>query len=349
MYDKNTAAHNGVQQASGIIWTATTILNRTNQAKEALPVSVAGALGEMLTNARHRLLDTREESKMGDLSAVEHILKVARQENVQVSPTISGALTDILVGFTEGMLKDPAVMSGGPRCGSKCGHGCGGLCTHDNPEAQHVVTLPLTDPELNRLGVDEIELWSLPAGTPGTGSPFNAELKVKLLKLLKRVRTMKEKVNDELDRKKEQAASRVPDWRDGASTAEAVPGSGSLRNATGTAEEACGQEKPEEKPGKSKDTRRRHDMVTSAYYTPDEAEELIEKIRAWLGNCNKGHRLSDLMEAIKAEFELSDGELGELLDIQSRLICNVRHGRPSPSVMARFTEVFGHAGGAKED
>ena len=349
MYDKNTAAHNGVQQASGIIWTATTILNRTNQAKEALPVSVAGALGEMLTNARHRLLDTREESKMGDLSAVEHILKVARQENVQVSPTISGALTDILVGFTEGMLKDPAVMSGGHRCGSKCGHGCGGLCTHDNPEAQHVVTLPLTDPELNRLGVDEIELWSLPAGTPGTGSPFNAELKVKLLKLLKRVREMKEKVNDELDRKKEQAASRVPDWRDGASTAEAVPGSGSLRNATGTAEEASGQENQEEKPGKSKDTRRRHDMVTSAYYTPDEAEELVGKIRAWLGNCNKGHRLSDLMEAIKAEFELSDGELGELLGIQSRLICNVRHGRPSPSVMARFTEVFGHAGGAKED
>ena len=90
-------------------------------------------------------------------------------------------------------------------------------------------------------------------------------------------------------------------------------------------------------------------MVTSAYYTPDEAEELIGKIRAWLGDCRESHRLADLVEAIKTQFDLSDGQLGELLGIQSRLVCNVRHGRPSPVAMARFTEVFGHAGGVKEN
>ena len=380
--ETKTAAHNGLQQAAGIIWTATTILNRTNQSKEALPVSVAGALGEMLTNARERLLDTREESKMGDLSAVEHILKVARQEKVQVSPTISGALTDILVDFTEGMLKDPAVLSGGHRCDHKCGHGCGGLCTHDNPEAQHVVTLPLNDPELNRLGVDEIELWSVPAAGGGNTPESKDKLKEKLLNVLRRVRETKERVNAELDRRKAQSAFkkdvedagkerdamaaekglRVPDWRD----TQGVPGSGSLRNATGTAEDdpdtARGEQislfpdedkpskpaKPEVKPAKEK-VKPDGTVEVSGFFSPEEAETMIGNIREWLSNCRDGHRLADILETIKQLFELTDQQIGELLGVSDRLICHVRHGRPSPFVLTRFTEVFGHAGGVKED
>ena len=90
-------------------------------------------------------------------------------------------------------------------------------------------------------------------------------------------------------------------------------------------------------------------ITVSGYYTPDEAAALIEKIRAWLGGCREGHRLADLMESIKAEFKLYDGQLGELLGISGRLVGYVRHGRPSPFALSRFTEVFGEAGASTDE
>ena len=53
------------------------------------------------------------------------------------------------------------------------------------------------------------------------------------------------------------------------------------------------------------------------------------------------------MTSIEEVFKLSDGQLGELVGISSRLVCNVRHGRPSPSALVKFTETFGNEGGVK--
>lgn len=87
----------------------------------------------------------------------------------------------------------------------------------------------------------------------------------------------------------------------------------------------------------------------SGWYTPEEAAELIGKIRGWLSGCREGHRLADLMEGIKAEFRLYDGQMGELLGISGRLVGYVRHGRPSPFALTRFTEIFGTDGSAREN
>ena len=85
----------------------------------------------------------------------------------------------------------------------------------------------------------------------------------------------------------------------------------------------------------------------SGYFTPEEAAKLTARIREWLSQCKCDHRLGDLMTSIEEVFHLSDGQLGELVGISSRLVCNVRHGRPSPFSQARFTEVFGFDGGVK--
>ena len=90
-------------------------------------------------------------------------------------------------------------------------------------------------------------------------------------------------------------------------------------------------------------------ITVSGYYTPEEAEALIEKIRDWLSGCRDVHSLADLMESIKRKFQLFDSQLGELLGISDRLVGHVRHGRPSPFAKARFVEVFGTAGGADAD
>lgn len=90
-------------------------------------------------------------------------------------------------------------------------------------------------------------------------------------------------------------------------------------------------------------------IQVSGYYTPEEAAELIGKIRDWLSGCRDVHSLADLMESIKRKFQLFDSQLGELLGISDRLVGHVRHGRPSPFAKARFTEVFGIAGGADAD
>lgn len=87
----------------------------------------------------------------------------------------------------------------------------------------------------------------------------------------------------------------------------------------------------------------------SGYFTPEEAAKLIKDIREWLSQCRDGHRLGDLINSIEYCFKLSDGQLGELIGVSSRLVCKVRHGRPSPFTLARFTEVFGTDGGAKEE
>ena len=196
----------------------------------------------------------------------------------------------------------------------------------------------------------------------------------RLFDLLGKVGDLKKDV-DGLSGGKAPRAERVPDWRD----TQRVPGSGVLRDATGTTEEVQGKPvgakedkpapvKPEEKPGK-KGTRRfavldkegkpalgiLHEKSkpadgtaeVSGYYTPEDAAALKERIREWLSGCKSGHRLGDLMTSIEEVFDLSDGQLGELVGISSRLVCNVRHGRPSPSALVKFTETFGTEGGAK--
>lgn len=191
---------------------------------------------------------------------------------------------------------------------------------------------------------------------------------------------------------------RVPDWRDGASTAETVSGSARTQgDAAGGADKAATPQKkeagasaaekvsgsartqeakpeagasaagavPEDKPApvkpeakpekeaKSGPVRTRKTKPgdgtaeVSAYYTREEAEKLIGRIREWLSGCNRGHRLGDLMTSIEDIFHLSDGQLGELIGVSSRLICSVRHGHPSPSALVRFTETFGDEGGVK--
>ncbi|MBP5586662.1 MAG: hypothetical protein J6Y92_09970 [Lentisphaeria bacterium] len=170
---------------------------------------------------------------------------------------------------------------------------------------------------------------------------------------------------------------RVPDWRDGASTAETVSGSARTQgDATGGADKAATPQKkeagasapgavPEDKPApvkpeakpekeaKSGPVRTRKTKPgdgtaeVSTYYTQEEAEKLIGRIREWLSGCNRGHRLGDLMTSIEDIFHLSDGQLGELIGVSSRLICSVRHGHPSPSALVRFTEAFGDEGGVK--
>lgn len=126
---------------------------------------------------------------------------------------------------------------------------------------------------------------------------------------------------------------------DGASTAEAV----SERKPDTTGHTPCAAPEPKKKKapkGKPADGT----AEISGYFTPEEAAALKARIREWLSKCNSGHCLGDLMTSIEDVFNLSDGQLGELVGISSRLVCNVRHGRPSPSAKARFTEVFGFGG-----
>ena len=107
------------------------------------------------------------------------------------------------------------------------------------------------------------------------------------------------------------------------------------------------EDKPEPKKAKvSKSKPADGTAEVSGYFTPEETAKLIEDIRAWLSECREGHRLGDLINSIEYCFKLSDGQLGELIGVSSRLVCKVRHGRPSPFTLARFTEVFGTDGGA---
>jgi len=181
-------------------------------------------------------------------------------------------------------------------------------------------------------------------------------------------------------------AERVPDWRDTASGADKVSGSARTRGG-GTKESrpaakpegkssanipdtafgakidlypsedksskpvpAKPEAKPAPEPKKEKAPKSKPADGTaeiSGYFTPEEAADLTERIRGWLSQCKCEHHLGDLMTSIEEVFKLSDGQLGELVGISSRLVCNVRHGRPSPSAKARFTEVFGFDGGVK--
>lgn len=114
------------------------------------------------------------------------------------------------------------------------------------------------------------------------------------------------------------------------------------------------EEKPESKPEPKKEKVSKSKPAdgtaeVSGYFTPEEAAKLIKDIREWLSQCRDGHRLGDLINSIEYCFKLSDGQLGELIGVSSRLVCKVRHGRPSPFTLARFTEVFGTDGGAKEE
>ena len=159
---------------------------------------------------------------------------------------------------------------------------------------------------------------------------------------------------------------RVPDWRD----TQRVSCSGVLRDATGGSDagaDSAQTQKPQDKL-EAKSTAAKHATCAgpcsrgaehkngaacggtaevSTYYTPEEAENLIVRIREWFSACKREHDLSDLATTIEKIFRLSDGQLGELAGISSRLVCHVRHGRPSPFAKARFTEVFGFDGGAK--
>ena len=171
-----------------------------------------------------------------------------------------------------------------------------------------------------------------------------------------------EDVGKERDAMAAEKGLRVPDWRDGAGTAEKV--SGSARTQEGKPEDkpAKPEAKPEDKPAPKKEDKPapKKEKVSkskpadgtaevSGYFTPEEAAKLIKDIREWLSQCRDGHRLGDLINSIEYCFKLSDGQLGELIGVSSRLVCKVRHGRPSPFTLARFTEVFGTDGGAKEE
>ncbi len=148
-------------------------------------------------------------------------------------------------------------------------------------------------------------------------------------------------------------AERVPDWRDAMSNS--VDTTGKLQGKpVGAKEDRPVPAKPEAKPApepkKEKAPKSKPADGTaevSGYYTPEDAAALKERIREWLSGCKSGHRLGDLMTSIEEVFDLSDGQLGELVGISSRLVCNVRHGRPSPSALVKFTETFGTEGGAK--
>ena len=88
--EASTIAANGLQQATGIIWTVSSVLNYANHEKEALPASAAGALGEMLGKAKDRLAMLRDSSELSNLEAAAHILSVSHADKIPVSPTISG-------------------------------------------------------------------------------------------------------------------------------------------------------------------------------------------------------------------------------------------------------------------
>ena len=186
-----------------------------------------------------------------------------------------------------------------------------------------------------------------------------------VVKLLKETAALKNDI-DTLDDGKA-PADRVPDWRDTASGADQCSASREhvserRTDTTGKLQgKPVGEDKPaakpEEKPAThapkkekvSKSKPADGTAEVSGYFTPEEAEKLIEDIREWLSQCRDGHRLGDLINSIEYCFKLSDGQLGELIGVSARLVCKVRHGRPSPFTLARFTEVFGTDGGAKEE
>ncbi len=372
-----THAHSHVSplQVYGAISMAHTILDWSGTAGEQVPPAVAGAMADMICKAASMFdgleVDTGRSFMCGEIDTVTRILTTAYLENTPVYPMISKTLAGVLQSamnyisrnawggearsVTAGLDRKPCV--------------CGGLCRKDNPDAEYIGTID--SPEFSEAGIEAIELWrvtdrkenpavkgGVPAGAPGA---FSQALTEQLRQMLKKVG----KIGERVDELHAQRQARVPDWRD----AQSAPNSGVLHDATGTADQLHGGKpveevkpagpeaepaaKPEEKPApkKAKVSKGKPADGTaevSGYFSPEETAELIEKIRAWLETCRDGHRLSDLMETIRLEFELSDGQLGELLGISDRLVCHVRHGRKSPFALARFTEVFGAAGGAKE-
>lgn len=390
-----THAHSHVSplQVYGAISMAHTILDWSGTSGEQVPPTVAGAMADMICKAASMFDslegDTGRSFMCGNIDTVTRILTTAYLENTPVFPMISKTLAGVLQSamnyisrnawggearsVTAGLDRKPCV--------------CGGLCRKDNPDAEYIGTID--SPEFSEAGIEAIELWrvtdrkenpAVKGGVPvGAPSAFSQALTEHLRQMLKKVG----KIGERVDELHAQRQARVPDWRDGASTAEKVSGSARTRgDATGTADQLHGgkpvaegkpsanipdtafgkridlypsadkSSKPAAKAPKPKtpkeDVKPDGTAEVAGFFTPEETGELIEKIRAWLENCRDGHRLSDLMESIRQEFELSDPQLGELLGISDRLVCHVRHGRKSPFALARFTEVFGTAGGAKE-
>ena len=398
--------------ASGIIRTVQRVLRGTAESRDALPPGSAGSMGTMLCVAMDLLPCSERGAVKTSLGDVAHILGAAVLEKTTVSPTITADLADIIRHATS---EESAHCACGcltparkPAPETKPG-------TVDERGRKYVATIQ-PPPDVAAAGITAIEIWSevplsdedlaarrveainaarssveMKKGVDGLKKETNSLMDLvakgalrdeetrkqvlqRLTALLHKFSGLNREVGS-LPGGKAPRAERVPDWRD----TQRVPGSGVLRDATGTTEEVQGKPvgakedkpapvKPEEKPGK-KGTRRfavldkegkpalgiLHEKSKpadgtaeiSGYFTPEDAAALKERIREWLSGCKSGHRLGDLMTSIEEVFDLSDGQLGELVGISSRLVCNVRHGRPSPSALVKFTETFGTEGGAK--
>ena len=366
--EASTIAANGLQQATGIIWTVSSVLNYANHEKEALPASAAGALGEMLGKAKDRLAMLRDSSELSNLEAAAHILSVSHADKIPVSPTISGALTDILLNVMESNTMYAAALQ--KRVMDELRDESAGLM------------------ELVKMGGLKDE-------------KLRKQILAHAINLLREVADLKKNVDGlekektgkaaflaevEANRKERDAMAaekglRVPDWRDGASAAEDDPDTARGEQISLFPDEdkpskpAKPEVKPAAKPAPKKGTR--HFAVlndegkpvvgvpddkpakekvkpdgtveVSGFFSPEEKEKLIANIREYLSGLHDGHRLSELVENIKLHFNLLDGEIGELIGVSDRLITHVRHGRPSPFTLARFTEVFGTDGGTKEE
>lgn len=336
--EASTIAANGLQQATGIIWTVSSVLNYANHEKEALPASAAGALGEMLGKAKDCLAMLRDSSELSNLEAAAHILSVSHADKIPVSPTISGALTDILLNVMESNTRYAAALQ--RRVMDDLRNESAGLM------------------ELVKMGGLKDE-------------KLRKQILAHAINLLREVADLKKNVDGlekektgkaaflaevEANRKERDAMAaekglRVPDWRDGASAAEDDPDTAHGEQISLFPDEdkpskpAKPEVKPAAKPAKEK-VKPDGTVEVSGFFSPEEKEKLIANIREYLSGLHDGHRLSELVENIKLHFNLLDGEIGELIGVSDRLITHVRHGRPSPFTLARFTEVFGTDGGA---
>lgn len=402
--NKNETADN-TAMAAGIIRTVQHVLRDTAGSREALPPGFAGSMGMMLCVAMDLLPCPVRGAVKTSLGDVAHILGTAFREKTAVSPTVASALSDI-IGNATGKVSLPE-----PGAVDECGRqyvaaiqpppdvAAAGIARIELWAEKAPVGLEALDAmraeavaaarrgaeigkALDHLRRESDSLMDLVKNGALRDEAARGQVLRRIADLIRRTGVLKKDV-DGLPGGKPAPAERVPDWRDGASTAEKVSGSARTRgDATGTADQLHGgkpvaegkpsantpdtafgkridlspsadkSSKPAAKAPKPKtpkeDVKPDGTAEVAGFFTPEETGELIEKIRAWLENCRDGHRLSDLMESIRLQFELSDPQLGELLGISDRLVCHVRHGRKSPFALARFTEVFGTAGGAKE-
>ena len=375
--DKAATSADNTAMAAGIIRTVQEVLHDTADNRDELPPGTAGSMGMMLCIAMD-LLDCSPKSALKtSLGDVAHILGAAFMEKTKVSPTISAACADIIKHIIEG--PDTAAGSG-CSCGS-CGK-CSGSAREDERGRKYVATIP-APPDLADAGIDTIELWEdRPISAEMKDNAIRAaraaadlmkdvdglkdesaglmelvamgglkddktrkQILEQVVKLLKEVAAMKKNV-DALEQGNIDKVAK-PEAKPEDKPAEA-------KEEKPEAKPAKPEEKPESKPEpkKAKVSKSKPADGTaevSGYFTQEETAKLIEDIRAWLSECREGHRLGDLINSIEYCFKLSDGQLGELIGVSSRLVCKVRHGRPSPFTLARFTEVFGTDGGAKEE